>query len=464
VVFTSLDYALLLALTALAYWGLPARAARPLLLLASLLFYAFWSVPWLALLLACVAIGFAGALAIERMRARPTRSRAALALSVVALLGVLGWFKYAGFFAASWSVLGGRHFELAPIVLPLAISFYVFQIVGYLVDVWRGREAETSPLRFSLFVCFFPQLVAGPIARAHQLLPQLERRGAFDAERTLRAVELIAYGVVKKTVFADNLAVYVDRVYASPQLAGGLDVAIATLAFGAQIYCDFSGYTDIARGSGRLFGIELPENFRSPYLAASLREFWRRWHVTLSTWLRDYLYVPLGGGRGSPPRVAANLLVTMILGGLWHGAGVTFLLWGAYHGLLLVGERALRGRAPAGRPRGLPRSWLGVGVTFPLVQAGWLLFRAEDPHTLAALLRALIERPLASFTTFDTVTYLPLVVAAYLLQPASAWLRARGLASAFARRAPLAVSALIASTLLVVVFGGTSDAFIYFQF
>jgi alginate O-acetyltransferase complex protein AlgI len=336
--------------------------------------------------------------------------------------------------------------------------------VGYLVDVGRGRPAEPSPLRFALFVCFFPQLVAGPIARADQLLPQLVRRGAFDATRTLRGIELIAYGVLKKTVFADNLGAYVDRVYASPQLAGGLDVAVATLAFGAQIYCDFSGYTDIARGSGRLFGIELPENFRSPYLAASLREFWRRWHVTLSTWLRDYLYLPLGGGRGRAPRVAANLLITMTLGGLWHGAGATFLLWGAYHGLLLVGERWLRPRPLPQRPRGLPRSWLGVLVTFPLVQAGWLLFRADDLHALAALLRALVERPLVSFASFDTPVYLPLVLAAYALHVASAWLRERDWLSGLAIRTPVAVSVLIACTLLVVVFGGTSDAFIYFQF
>jgi D-alanyl-lipoteichoic acid acyltransferase DltB (MBOAT superfamily) len=464
VVFTSLDYALLLALTAFAYWSLPARLAGPVLLAASLLFYAFWSVPYLGLLLACVAIGFAAGRALERERDRPTRGRLVVALAACALLGVLGWFKYAGFLADAWGRLGGSVRELGPILLPLAISFYVFQILGYVIDVSRGRPAERSPLRFALFVCFFPQLVAGPIARAQQLLPQLERRARFDAERALGGLLLIAYGVLKKTVFADNLGGYVDRVYARPELAGGADVVLGTLAFGAQIYCDFSGYTDIARGSGRIFGIELPENFRSPYLAASLREFWRRWHVTLSTWLRDYLYVPLGGNRGSAARVSANLLVTMTLGGLWHGAGLTFVLWGAYHGLLLVVERALRRGSVPAAPRGGPVSWRGVLVTFPLVQAGWLLFRAEDAHTLIALLRALVERPLVVFPAFDSLSYLPLVLAAYALHGASAWVRGRDWPPGLATRLPVAAPALLLCALLVVIFGGTSDAFIYFQF
>lgn len=463
-VFTSLDYALLLALSTLAYWSLPARLAAPVLLVSSLIFYAFWSVPYLALLLACVAIGFAAGRWIEARRARGGGARAVVALACVGLLAVLAWFKYSALMASLWDALSGGAHDIAPTVLPLAISFYVFQILGYVIDVQRGRSAEASPLRFALFVSFFPQLIAGPIARASQLLPQLARRAAFDATRTLRGIELIAYGVLKKTVFADNLGVYVDRVYAGPELAGGFDVGVATLAFGAQIYCDFSGYTDIARGSGRLFGIELPENFRSPYVAESLREFWRRWHVTLSTWLRDYLYIPLGGNHGSAGRVAANLLITMTLGGLWHGAGVTFVLWGAYHGLLLVAERVLRRSAPPLQPRGLPRPSLGMLLTFVLVQAGWLLFRAEDPQTLAALLRALVERPLVTWTPFDTVSYLPLVLGAYALHAASAWARGRDWPSALASRVAVAAPALLVCVLLVAIFGGSSDAFIYFQF
>jgi D-alanyl-lipoteichoic acid acyltransferase DltB (MBOAT superfamily) len=462
VVFTSLDYALLLLLTFTAYWGLPNRWSSGVLVAASLLFYAFWSVPFLGLLLGCIALGYAAGRFLEEGRGRRVRARAGGVAVVGALLGVLGVFKYSGLIGQAWQALGGAALDPAPAVLPLAISFYVFQILGYVIDVWRGRAAERSPLRFTLFVSFFPQLIAGPIARGHQLLPQLRRRGVFDATRTLRGVELIAYGVVKKTVFADNLAVYVDRIYASPQLAGGVDVVVATLAFGAQIYCDFSGYTDIARGSGRILGIELPENFRSPYAATSLRDFWRRWHITLSTWLRDYLFIPLGGSRGAAARTAANLLITMILGGLWHGAGVTFVLWGAYHGLLLVAERALG--AGARSAPGASRPMLGMILTFVAVQVGWLVFRAEDTQTLVALVGAVSERPLGIWPPFDTLTYWPLVAGSYALHTASAWIRSRWEVSGWGDRIGVAAPALAACILLVVIFGGSSDAFIYFQF
>ncbi|MGH0030142.1 MAG: MBOAT family O-acyltransferase [Myxococcota bacterium] len=464
-VFTSLDYAILLCATAVAYWTLPARLGRALLLVASMAFYAFWSVPFLGLLLAATGVGWSAGLFVERARraGRVRAARAGVAVAAVVLLGILATFKYADLGAQIVAALVGGAYEPLLIVLPLAISFYTFQILGYVVDVQRGFPAERNALRFTLFVAFFPQLVAGPIARAHQLLPQLRARAAFDGERVLRGLRLLAYGVIKKSVFADNLGVYVDRVYGDPTAAGGLDVVLATLAFGAQIYCDFSGYTDIARGSGRMLGIELPENFRSPYAASSLAEFWRRWHVTLSTWLRDYLYIPLGGSRHGPARTAAALLATMTLGGLWHGAAVTFLLWGAYHGVLLVVERFLVRPAPAHEPRGLAGLSPGVLPTFLLVQVGWALFRAEDMATLAALGRALVETPLGTNVGLDSASMLPLVVLAYALHFAAAAWRSHPPRLDLARPA-LSVPVLTAAVLLVVVFGGASDAFIYFQF
>ncbi len=464
-VFTSLDYALLLLATVVVYWWVPARAAGAVLLAASVVFYAFWSVPFLALVALSVAIGFGSGRWIELARdgRKPGGARLPVAFAVLSLLGLLGGFKYADRLWQLGAFLGAAP-NTPAIVLPLAISFYTFQILGYVVDVYRGATAERSLLRFSLFVGFFPQLIAGPIARAHQLLPQLVRRVAFDGRRALLGIELLAYGVVKKTVFADNLAVYVDAVYADPAAAGGLDVVLATLAFGGQIYCDFSGYTDIARGSARILGIELPENFRSPYAASSLAEFWRRWHVTLSTWLRDYLYIPLGGSRRGPSRTQCNLLITMALGGLWHGAGLTFVLWGVYHGVLLAAERVIAAPRPSASPRGIGRPTLGMLVTFVLVQLGWALFRAENLETLGALARSLYAAPFALQPSLDGLAFLPLIVATYALHAASAVLRGRDVGAESLLRVELAAPALVLASLLVVVFGGSSDAFIYFRF
>jgi alginate O-acetyltransferase complex protein AlgI len=458
-VFTSLAYALLLTTTFLVYWSLPARLAPYVLLAASVVFYAHWSVPYLALVSASIGVGFASALAVEHLRARgAATTRAPVVVAIVALLGLLAWYKYADFILELLSPLLGPHGPTG-IVLPLAISFYTFQILAYVIDVGRGARAERSLLRFGVFVGFFPQLIAGPIVRARQLLPQLEARSAFDADRVLNGLQLLAYGVVKKSVFADNLALYVDRVYGDPARFGGVDLVGATLAFGAQIYCDFSGYTDIARGSARLLGIELPENFRSPYTAGSLGDFWRRWHITLSTWLRDYLYVPLGGNRVGRPRLYANLLVTMLLGGLWHGASASFVLWGAYHGLLLALERALG----VGRP-GARRRVLGAATTFVLVQIGWVCFRAGDLATLAAVGKAFAEAPLTWRTWSGTTDYAALVALVYGLHVASAWARARDWPAALLARAPVAALSLAAAVALVVIFGAASDAFIYFEF
>jgi alginate O-acetyltransferase complex protein AlgI len=461
-VFTSLDYALLLGLCTLAYWALPAAVAPWVLGVASVVFYAFWSVPYLALVGASIALGWLAALAVQRTRARgePRAAGAALAAGVALLLALLAWFKYADFLLDLAAPLLGPHAPLG-VELPLAISFYTFQILAYLVDVYRGQAAERSLPRFALFVGFFPQLVAGPIVRARQLLPQLRARARFDPQQALSGLLLLAYGVVKKAVFADNLAVYVDGVYGAPGRAGGLDVALATLAFGAQIYCDFSGYTDIARGSARLLGIELPENFRSPYVADSLADFWRRWHVTLSTWLRDYLYIPLGGNRVARPRLYANLLLTMLLGGLWHGASLTFVLWGAYHGALLAAERAL---GLHGSPRSGARRALGQLATFAAVQLGWAIFRAGDLATLAALAERVALLPLATNTWFRSADTLPLVGLVYALHALSSRLRAWPRAQPLLARAGVAAPALAGAAALVALFGAPGQAFIYFRF
>lgn len=457
-VFTSIEYVVLLALTAFLFWTLPPAASMVVLLGASVAFYASWSLPALGLVAASIGVGYLAALRLDRSGGAP-RPRWPVWLACLSLLGSLGYFKYADLGLELWNAIQGIDFEPLGIVLPLAISFYTFQILGYVIDVYRGAPAERSPLRFSLFVSFFPQLIAGPIVRRDELLPQLGRRGRFRSERFLSGLELIAFGAVKKLVFADNLAPFVDRVYAEPAASGGLDVVIATIAFGAQIYCDFSGYTDIARGSARLFDIELPVNFRWPYLSRSLGEFWRRWHITLSSWLRDYLYIPLGGGRRAPGRVYLNLLITMTLGGLWHGASLTFLVWGAYHGAILAAERALGFGPRSGRGSGV-LAWLW---TFLVVQIGWAFFRAESFEGLQRLVSAIASSPF-SVRLEETSAAAALALTVYIFHGASAWVGQRP-GVRVALRNPIGAGVFLAVCLcLAVVFGGTSDGFIYFQF
>jgi D-alanyl-lipoteichoic acid acyltransferase DltB (MBOAT superfamily) len=314
-----------------------------------------------------------------------------LLVSVVTNLGLLGFFKYFGFFLENVSnVAAVAGIELDPnlvrVILPVGISFYTFQTMSYTIDIYRGVLEPTDDfLEFSLFVTFFPQLVAGPIERARSLLPQLSEERRIGIAQVLAGVRLIAWGLFKKVFIADNLGrLIVSQVYNPAFDRHGLSVVLGTYAFAFQIYCDFSGYTDIARGCAKCLGIELRENFQLPYFARNPREFWSRWHISLSTWLRDYLYVSLGGNRLG--RTKRNLMITMLLGGLWHGASWTFVLWGAYQGALLVGHRVFlekkqRGREPRGR---FVDAIVRFGF-FQLVCIGWMIFRAKDVDHLGSL-------------------------------------------------------------------------------
>jgi alginate O-acetyltransferase complex protein AlgI len=383
------------------FWLWPGLRGRPrqlFLLGASYLFYASWSAPLLLLLVGSTLLDFSVARAIGGSE-DPERRRRLLAVSIVGNLGVLGFFKYYGFFVES--AAAGLHAlgldvgtSTLSIVLPVGISFYTFQTLGYTIDVHRRHLAPcTSLLDFALYVAYFPQLVAGPIERAGHLVPQLQRLADPQPPRAeLSGWGLIALGAFKKVVIADNLAPLVDGVYADPSHALAPALWLATYAFAFQIYCDFSGYSDIAVGVARLMGVSLMQNFRAPYTALGPAELWQRWHVSLSTWLRDYLYVPLGGNRRGPWRTARNLLLTMLLGGLWHGAAWHFVLWGGYHGLLLVIFRpaawtALYQRLPL-RPLVDLVRWL---VFFHLVCLGWALFRAPTLHDCGVVLGKLLD-------------------------------------------------------------------------
>lgn len=376
--FVQLEYLLLLALVALA----TARLARPrhrklLLLAASYYFYCYWDWRFAGLLVFSTLLDYSAGQLIWRAASQRVR-RAALGASLVGNLGLLGFFKYFNFFIESAQAIlepFGLHVGTLDIVLPIGISFYTFQTLSYSIDVYRGRIAACGNLlNFAIYVAFFPQLVAGPIVRAAELLPQIDRMLRPRGDQLYTALTQLLRGFVKKVLIADNLAGMVDPVVAAPEAFAWPTLALALLAYAGQIYGDFAGYSDIAIGSARLLGFELPQNFRHPYLAASPGDFWRRWHITLSSWLRDYVYIPLGGNRGGRWETYRNLMVTMTLGGLWHGASWNFVLWGGWHGFVLCLTRHWERAAATGSAARVLR-W---GLTFGAVLFGWTLFRTTD--------------------------------------------------------------------------------------
>jgi alginate O-acetyltransferase complex protein AlgI len=354
---------------------------------ASLYFYAYCDVRFVGLILFSIVanwlFGHAVAGALARDGTKTQGSRTLVTMAVAVNLGVLGFFKYYGFFVESFIAMGDRFgIDVSPplleVILPVGISFFTFQAMSYVIDIGRGEIRTMRPLDFAVFLSFFPQLVAGPIVRASEFAPQLAVRPDPRHVRMPEAFRLIFRGLFKKVVVSSFLATnIVDPVFANPGEYSALENLFAVYAYAIQIYADFSGYTDIAIGCALLLGFRFPQNFDDPYRALSIQDFWRRWHMTLSRWLRDYLYIPLGGNRGSPGFVYRNLFLTMLLGGLWHGAAWTFVMWGALHGAYLVGERVVKERW---QPRGYPSQAVAIGqwlLTFHLVCFAWVFFRAE---------------------------------------------------------------------------------------
>lgn len=359
------------------------RLQNALLLAASLTFYGYWDWRFLFLMVAAASIDYFAARWIEASDDPRTRRRL-LIVSMTSNLGVLGLFKYFNFFAQNLqellALLGmPASAHTLNIVLPIGISFYTFQAMSYAIDVYRR---ELPAIRrfddYLLFVVFFPQLVAGPIERATVLAPQVISPRRILPEQIEAAIPLILWGFFKKLVFADNVALIADEVFNGHLSHLGADTIIGALAFTIQIYCDFSAYSDIARGLSKLMGFELRLNFNQPYFAVNPSDFWRRWHISLSSWLRDYLYIPLGGNRRGKAGTYRNLMITMLLGGLWHGAAWNFIIWGAYHGAILVFYRLLDPRHEESARPGLPGIWWRMPLMFGFTIFGWLIFRARS--------------------------------------------------------------------------------------
>lgn len=455
--FNSLVFAVFLAVVWPLWRLLPPAGRRWLLLVASLVFYGWWDWRFLGLLVGSAAVDFLCARAIPGASA--ARVRGLVATSVVVNLGVLGFFKYWGFATgelerlAAW--LGvGLDLPVLALVLPVGLSFYTFQSMAYTIDVARGARPAGSFREVLLYVSFFPQLVAGPIERSGHLLPQLVR-AADPGPGALRiGAELFAWGLFKKVVVADNLAPLVQRAFDQPD-PGGLAVLVGAYAFTLQIYGDFSGYSDMARGVARWFGVELMVNFRQPLLATGPRDLWRRWHISLSQWLRDYLYVPLGGNRGGRWRTDRNLLLTMLLGGLWHGANWTFVVWGAVHGLALV----LAHHVPVRLPR--PLAW---ALTLHLTVGTFVIFRVHEVGQFGGLLAALSQglQPDAAATAgLRLLLLMAAVVGAWDLL-----LQRRG-GDLLLQELPAVLRWAVIGLLLVAValLGGSyGQPFLYFQF
>jgi D-alanyl-lipoteichoic acid acyltransferase DltB (MBOAT superfamily) len=372
VAFNTIEFLLFLPAVVALFYALPWPARKPLLLFASYFFYAWWNAKFLPLLWILTLIDYTAGRLLDQ---HPGRGRKLiLIVSLCANLGFLGFFKYYNFLAATWARILSRPADsfFLEIILPLGISFHTFQSMSYVIDVYRREQKPVrNLLDYALFIAFFPQLVAGPIVRAREFFGDLydwKRPNAAAVQRSL--LDILA-GLAKKMIFADQFAKVADPYFQNPAAYPGMLTAwSATFAFALQIFFDFSGYTDIAIGSAGLLGFHFPINFSRPYLAASITEFWRRWHISLSRWLRDYLYIPLGGNRRGRWMSYRNLMITMLLGGLWHGASWNFLVWGGWHGMLLSLERAMG-------PREGGRNPLRIALTFVLVLLGWVLFRAR---------------------------------------------------------------------------------------
>lgn len=445
------------------------KAQNIFLLISSLVFYGWWDWRFLFLLGFSVLLDYYFGIKIAQAQ-NPSLKKKLLVSAITISLGILAFFKYYNFFAESlidaFHSVGvqGLSTPILNIVLPIGISFYTFHSISYVVDVYRNViPPSRNLLQYSLFVVYFPQLVAGPIARASHLLPQFGKDRVITSSNVKTGLWLMLWGFYKKIAVGDLLAVQANEVFSASGQQAGYDVLIATYCFAFQIYCDFSGYTDIARGLAKIMGFELTLNFRQPYLATNPSDFWQRWHISLSSFLRDYLYIPLGGNRKGRLRTNVNLMITMLLGGLWHGASWTYVAWGFYHGAWLVVHRMMTGLGLLPRGDNTLLKLVRVFVTFHVVCFSWLIFRASSFEQVIALATDLIENfgvSDRSFAfTYKLLQALPvLIIGDFLLQRAEQ----KQLLERQTFLPQLAFASVLA--FLLLTFGDKTSEFIYFQF
>jgi D-alanyl-lipoteichoic acid acyltransferase DltB (MBOAT superfamily) len=473
--FNSLHFAIFFPIVTLAFFLLQGRSRVFMLLLASAYFYMALVPVYILILAALIVVDYGAGLQIGRSEGH--ERRAWLVASLLANFGVLFGFKYWGFFAEQVALLATAsgsdwRLPLLHMVLPVGLSFHTFQSVAYTIEVYyRRQEPERSLSAYALYVLFYPQLVAGPIERPGQLLNQVHRapQMTFDAERASSGLRLMLWGMLKKVVVADGLAAIVDRSYANLAHADSVALLVGAYAFSIQIYCDFSGYTDVARGAARVMGFDLMRNFERPYESTSITEFWRRWHISLSSWFRDYLYIPLGGSRGGALRAARNVMIVFLVSGLWHGAAWSFVVWGALHGVLVVGEAGLNRWLPRRAALAFPKP-LRWFLVFHLVTLAWVFFRAPNLSVAGQYLERLFAGQgfgtLRGHNLGDPAEVALAFGAAFALLGLE-WGNARyGLAEKL-RLGPLPARWLAyyaAALVLLVGAGAAPQQFIYFQF
>ena len=472
--FNSLEFIIFYPIVVLLNFLVPTKYRWIPLLIASAYFYISQSAELFWLIVLTTTISYFSGILIEK---KPEKKNLWLAVSVIASLSVLIFFKYYNFLAGTIGAF--THTDLTlKLMLPVGISFYTFQTLSYSIDVWRGNiRAERHFGYYSLFVCFFPQLVAGPIERPENLLPQLKAEHKFSTDDFEAGLKRMLAGYFKKIVVADLVAKYVDSVFNSPETASGAGVALASMLFAVQIYCDFSGYTDIAIGCARIMGYRLMQNFDRPYSAGNIKDFWSRWHISLTSWFKDYLYIPLGGNRKGKPRMIANLFIVFLVSGLWHGADWTFVLWGALHGVYrVVGMLTYKKREEICQKLGVdtkskPMKIFRNVVTFLLVSFAWIFFRANKTSDLLILLRKLFTEFIPNETVMGlTLTAVVTIIASFILMelidrrytlPGN--LTPKNGAEISVGSVMYLLWAIMFAWLILKASGGSS-AFIYFQF